>query len=142
MDTMQDTQIYVRPGDFFEITLPYSEVCMHMRVADTRMTAELTMHIHPMVQLWKDGRHFSGAITTGEAGLYRDEPHGMFYGYGITGIRDLPEMPHECFTCPCCGDVVMGIRPICSDCREADCQPSTGTCGDSGYTNCQRTDEM
>ncbi len=81
-----DAKTYVNPGDFFSIELPWSEVNMHMRVAGQRMTAELTTGQHPMVQLWKDGHHFSFPVGTGEAGLYRDQDG--YYGYGITDIHD------------------------------------------------------
>jgi len=138
---MED-KTYVRPGDFFTVTLPWSEVCIAIRVAEKRMTAELLTTIPPMVQLWEDGRHYSASITTGEAGLYRDDDG--YYGYGITDIRDMPECPPEppCiyFTCQCCGDVAIMRQPICRDCREAGCEPTTDSTGDLGYWNCQRTD--
>jgi hypothetical protein len=94
--TSTDQPVYVNEGDFFEITLPWSEVCMHLRVHDTRMTAQLLATAMPMVQLWKDGHRFSMAITTGEAGLFRDPVDDRFYGYGITDVRDRPNMPREC----------------------------------------------
>ena len=60
------------------IELPYSEVCMHMRVAGKRMWAQgadgplyggIAIAAR-MVQLYSnDGRRFSAPITRGEAGL-------------------------------------------------------------------------
>ena len=54
------------------LELPYSEVCMHLRVAGTRMRARLQPD--GMVQLLgPDGRDFSFPITAAEAGLHRDQ---------------------------------------------------------------------
>jgi hypothetical protein len=50
------------------VTLPYSEVCMHMRVAGTQMLVE--PRPDGMAQLWNlDGTQFSFPITAGEAGV-------------------------------------------------------------------------
>lgn len=91
---MSDVKVYVEPGDTFSVVLPWSEVCLAMRVAETRMTCTLGTGDWPSVQLWKDGRRFSGPITTGEAGLYRDDA-GRFYAYGVVILghmadRDVP----------------------------------------------------
>jgi hypothetical protein len=56
-------------GDRVRLTLPHSEVCAYMRVAGTVMEVEVREH---GAQLHKDGRPFAGAITWGEAGIYRD----------------------------------------------------------------------
>jgi len=51
-----------------KITLPFSEVCMHMGIAGKVMTATLSPSGRS-VQLWKDdGTIFSSPITLGEAG--------------------------------------------------------------------------
>jgi len=74
------SRIDIRPGDTVTLELPYSEVCMHMRVAGRRMHVRLTDGAHPMAQLLsEDGSNFSLAITTGEAGIYRDADG--FYAY-------------------------------------------------------------
>jgi hypothetical protein len=53
------------------LELPYSEVCMHLGVAGTRMRARLEPN--GMVQLLDaDGRAFSFPITAAEAGLDHD----------------------------------------------------------------------
>ena len=53
------------------LEMPYSEVCMHMRVAGTMMWAQ-PVERH-MAQLWTiSGRKFSMPITRGEAGLRYD----------------------------------------------------------------------
>jgi hypothetical protein len=49
------------------LRLPYSEVCMHMKVAGQEMWGSPAGDL--MVQLWDDeGRPFSFPITRGEAG--------------------------------------------------------------------------
>ena len=54
------------------LTLPYSEVCMHMKVAGKEMWGSLCGDW--MVQLWDDdGRKFSFPITRGEAGWDLEE---------------------------------------------------------------------
>jgi hypothetical protein len=59
----------IRPSEEFTIDLPYSEVCMHLRVAGTRMRVRLQPN--RMVQLLQpDGTDFSFPITDSEAGLY------------------------------------------------------------------------
>ncbi len=58
------------------LQLPYSEVCMHLRVAGTRMGARLLAN--GMVQLLgADGLQFSFPITAAEAGLDHD-PDGWY----------------------------------------------------------------
>ncbi len=62
----------IRPTEEFTTELPYSEVCMHLRVAGTTMHARL--QANRMVQLLHpDGTDFSFPITDGEAGLDTDE---------------------------------------------------------------------
>jgi hypothetical protein len=50
------------------VTLPYSEVCMHMQVAGTTMLVE-RVGLHAVQLLDDDGRLFSSPITAGEAGV-------------------------------------------------------------------------
>lgn len=62
-----DCECHMEMPEAKTLTLPYSEVCMHMKVAGTRMYAELRPK--NMVQLFDDnGRAFSFPITRGEAG--------------------------------------------------------------------------
>jgi hypothetical protein len=64
---------YVQPGEVVEQQLPWSEVCMSMRVADQTMRVQVTDGAYPMAQLEReDGSPFSFPITLGEAGLYQD----------------------------------------------------------------------
>lgn len=48
----------------------------------------------------------------------------------------------ESFRCPCCGDDVMGIRPICSDCTDAGCEMTRDATGELGWWECQRVEEV
>jgi hypothetical protein len=67
----------IGPNQEFTVQLPYSEVCMHLRVAGTRMHARLEQG--GMVQLLgPDGSPFSFPITAGEAGLDHDPHHGWY----------------------------------------------------------------
>ena len=55
------------------LILPYSEVCMHMKVAGTKMLGEL-VEDGRMVQLYNlSGEPFSMPITRGEAGWDQQE---------------------------------------------------------------------
>lgn len=102
MTEHQGPQVRATPGRRYEKVMPYSEVCMHMRVAGTRMAFELSRrkavscgseYWAESVQLYKpDGTPFSSGITPGEAGLYYvhddgklfhepDQPPGYHYFY-------------------------------------------------------------
>jgi hypothetical protein len=62
----------IHPNQETILELPYSEVCLHLRVAGTRMPARL--QTDGMVQLLDvDGRDFSFPITAAEAGLHHDQ---------------------------------------------------------------------
>ena len=65
-------------GDRIYVTLPFSEVCVHMGVADRGMEVEVREH---SAQLYKDGEPFSMAITWGEAGIFTDSATGKPYTY-------------------------------------------------------------
>jgi hypothetical protein len=70
----------VRPGDRVRLELPFSEVCMHMRVAGRVMDVRMTEDQYPMAQLLNaDGSEFSFPITTGEAGIFGDVDRGFYY---------------------------------------------------------------
>lgn len=62
---------YVEVGESVMLRLPYSEVCMHMRVAGQVAIVRLDGPNSAQILL-PDGRPFSAPITPGEAGLYRD----------------------------------------------------------------------
>lgn len=58
-------------------TMPYSEVCAHMRVAGKRMFFKLESD---MIQLFDDdGNNFSSKITPSEAGVLYDDRGYYFH---------------------------------------------------------------
>jgi len=62
---------YIVAGERVTVTLPWSEVCLSMRVADKAMGVEITPT--GAAQLFgDDGAPFSFPITLGEAGIYSD----------------------------------------------------------------------
>jgi hypothetical protein len=78
----------IRPNQEITLQLPYSEVCMHLRVAGTRMRARLLAK--GMVQLLDAGGHqFSFPITAAEAGLRHDQD-----GWSSV-VADPPDLPVE-----------------------------------------------
>lgn len=78
-------RVFVEPNsDPVEIVLPYSEVCMHMRVAGRKAFVKLQTpngRKHPVsAQLFmKDMTPFSSPITFGEAGFYFDRNRIYYY---------------------------------------------------------------
>lgn len=72
------TRVDLEVGDRVFMTLPYSEVCVHLGVADRVMEVEVREH---GAQLLKDGRPLSFPITWGEAGIYTDQTTGKPYTY-------------------------------------------------------------
>jgi hypothetical protein len=71
-------RIYLTDGDVVQVRLPYSEVCMHMKVADKVMGVRL-VEGHMAQLLNRDGSPFSFPITAGEAGLHFDPATRTFY---------------------------------------------------------------
>lgn len=71
-------RVDLKIGDRFHATMPWSEVCVHMQVADRVMEVEVREH---GAQLLKDERPFSHPITWGEAGIYTDSITGKPYTY-------------------------------------------------------------
>lgn len=60
----------VKPGDVVWLKLPWSEACMHLRVAgqvrDVRVLADGAQILND------DGTPYSFPVTHGEAGIYSD----------------------------------------------------------------------
>ena len=82
----------IHPDQETILELPYSEVCMHLRVAGTRMPARLQPD--GMVQLLDaDGRDFSFPITAAEAGLHHDQDGWYSVGHRPTLLDQLPADP-------------------------------------------------
>ena len=63
-------RVTLKPGQTRRITLPHSEVCMHMKVSGKSMRVKLLADGR-FAQLYLDnGDPFSFPITRGEAGIY------------------------------------------------------------------------
>ncbi len=72
--------VYCDPGHRGSKRMPWSEVCIHMGVADQWMN--FTVLADGTVQLFQDGRPFSAPILSSEAGLYdNDDNEHRFYYY-------------------------------------------------------------
>jgi hypothetical protein len=72
-------KITIKPGEFGLKEMPYSEACMHMKIAGEFLQFQITESQYPMVQLFKEGRPFSFPVTLGEAGIYRDGEELYYY---------------------------------------------------------------
>jgi hypothetical protein len=72
---------YVHPGDVVKVQLPYSEVCMHMKVAGQIRSIEVLANSAQILN--DDGSEFSFPITYGEAGIYSAE-----FGYYVWRVVD------------------------------------------------------
>jgi len=74
--------VYVNPGERVEVVAPYSEACLAMRVAGTRMLVELLVSRHGFTsaQLYTvAGERFSAPVLPGEAGLFRDDQDRYYF---------------------------------------------------------------
>jgi hypothetical protein len=81
MTTLADTTTTIAPGEIGTAEMPWSEVCMHLRVAGKVMRFEF---LGTAVQLLdEDGKPFSFPITAGEAGIHQ-HPDGTYYYEGQT----------------------------------------------------------
>lgn len=65
----------VKSGDVVRLKLPWSEVCMHLRVADQERDVRVLDTGAQILN--EDGTPFSFPITHGEAGIYTD-PNGLY----------------------------------------------------------------
>src|SRR5947209_19955610 len=65
---------YLQAGEVVRVRLPYSEVCMHMRVAGKPMNVQIVGDgTSTVAQLLRDnGSPFSFPILLGEAGIHTD----------------------------------------------------------------------
>ncbi|WP_280404770.1 hypothetical protein [Nocardia brasiliensis] len=77
-------RIKLRVGDRVRLTLPCSEVMLHMRLAEQVMEVEVLDG--SMAQLWQGGEKVSFPVTWGEAGIYSDAEYGPYaYGGNLVG---------------------------------------------------------
>lgn len=65
----------IKPGDVVRLKLPWSEVCMHLRIAD--QVRDVRVLDDGAQILNDDGTPFSFPVTHGEAGIYTDA-HGLY----------------------------------------------------------------
>lgn len=80
MQTLIDRKVSITPGSGqrFLYTMPYSEVCVHMRIAGKPMWVEMINK--NLAQLYDlNHQKFSAPILYCEAGIYRG--NGEFYTY-------------------------------------------------------------
>lgn len=69
----------IKVGDVVEVTLPYSEVCCHLRVEGQRHFVELQSRRKAQLYDYRTGNPISFPILPGEAGIYQDDEG--FYVY-------------------------------------------------------------
>ena len=60
----------VKPGDVVQIRMPWSEACMHLRVAEQVRKVKVLEGGAQILN--EDGTPYSFPITHGEAGIYTD----------------------------------------------------------------------
>ena len=80
--TRSTTPVRLAIGDTVRLELPYSEVCLHMKIAGAVYNVELLCYpggLGMAQVLAEDGRPFGAPVTPGEAGIYIDS--GGFYAY-------------------------------------------------------------
>ncbi len=83
-------RMHLQAGDVVRLRLPYSEVCMHMRVAGKPMNVQIVVEgTSAVAQLLNDdGSRFSSPILLGEAGIYTD---GVGNHYVPTRMLVIPQ---------------------------------------------------
>lgn len=91
---------YITENEHMYLIMPFSEACMHMRIAGKRMNAEVRKD---SVQLLDENdRNFSFPITLGEAGVFSDKDGNYIYepeeDYETKCIHHVPE-GEICRTC-------------------------------------------
>lgn len=82
--THREEIVRLVPGECVRLELPYSEVCMHMRIAGAVHEVELCRDGTGlgMAQIIDDdGRPFGPPVTPGEAGILMDSRG--FYAYPV-----------------------------------------------------------
>lgn len=75
---MISKEIRVAIGELVTKTMPYSEVCVHMKIADKPMMVRILEDGYAAQLYNLDGTTFSFPIIYSEAGLYRDT-EGFYY---------------------------------------------------------------
>ena len=72
--------VYAEFNERVVLEMPFSEVCVHMRIAGTVMMAELLpTEYSATAQIYTlEGNTFSFPVTYSEAGFYKDQ-NGYYY---------------------------------------------------------------
>lgn len=80
---------YIRLNKTYSGEMPFSEVCLHMRVAGKvlqfrlrrprRLNGKIARDHPPVAQLYRNGRPWSAPIGFGEAGVYQHGQRYYFY---------------------------------------------------------------
>ena len=78
VNTMAETRD-IAVGESGRGLMPWSEVCMHMQIADKVFDFVIVGEKYPMAQLMQNGREYSIPILLGEAGIYRRADNSMYY---------------------------------------------------------------
>lgn len=105
---MPNRRIFPDPGERVHVELPFSEVCMHLRIAGRTLPVEWLGN--GMVQVYDgDDRKLSFPITAGEAGFHFNNSVGAWECWGMYA----PNPPAECGITEC-------HNPVC-DCGSAFC---------------------
>jgi hypothetical protein len=87
MTTKATQAVRLSPGDTVRVELPYSEACLHLKVAGAVHDVELLRDgsgLGMAQVLDDDGRPYSFPITPGEAGIYMDRRG--FYTYPASAV--------------------------------------------------------
>lgn len=87
---MPNRKLFLAPGERAHVELPYSEVCMHLRIAGRILPVEFLDN--SMVQVYDgDDKKISFPITAGEAGFHFDDNVGGYYCWGIYATNPPPD---------------------------------------------------
>lgn len=81
----------VKPGDVVRLELPWSEVCMHLKVAGQVRDVRV---LHTSAQILnEDGTPYSFPVTHGEAGIYTDA-EGLYINLTVNDLPGGVNNPH------------------------------------------------
>ena len=73
-------------GECYRMVMPYSEVCMHMRIAGKEMLVQ-PIEGGCMAQIFNlDGTHFSSPVLPSEAGFFRNSDGSRYFHRDQNGV--------------------------------------------------------
>lgn len=94
---MPNRRIFPDPGERVHVELPFSEVCMHLRIAGRILPVEWLGN--GTVQVYDgDDRKLSFPILASEAGFHFNSQVGGWECWGIYATN-APELPRRCRHC-------------------------------------------